>query len=133
MNFSSIPSWTIRLKDTPIHNVTLSEFNSQAIISRFDSHISIVNTNTGKIIRSIPFFEKDVFVSCSKFHPKHSNIIYPCGSHGQVGAYFIDKDKWKMKTHKTSNRIVTCDFNKDGSIFATAGQMPKISFYNLET
>jgi WD40 repeat protein len=38
-----------------------------------------------------------------------------------------------MKRYKTSNKIMTCDFNKDGSIFAVPGQMPKISFYNPET
>lgn len=131
--FSSVPSWSFTTKDRPIHHVSLNGLGSQVVVSQYNSEISILDGKTGNCNHSFRFFEKDVLVSCSRFHPKHSSIIYSCGAHGQVGIYLVNKKTWKVQIVQTENSIATCSFNNDGSAFAAAGKLPKISVYNPET
>mmetsp|Transcript_39131 Transcript_39131/g.45499 ORF Transcript_39131/g.45499 Transcript_39131/m.45499 type:complete len:419 (+) Transcript_39131:25-1281(+) len=129
----------------------LGKGEEELLVCRFDNEdlllacgtmngsVQIYQISTGKFLRS---FECAVNssspASCLRWRPlipgvKEKSVLLTANADGVITHWNIHDAKMMSQFKETENQVLALDFNKDGSLFATAGKDQKIRIYCEET
>lgn len=98
-----------------------------------DSFIRVYKTATQRLLCC--FSDKENYgvpITCIKFKPiAIDNILMSARVNGTISLWNIEKNQM-ISSMKEDNYIYTCEYNREGSKFATAGYDTKIRLYDHE-
>jgi COMPASS component SWD3 len=104
-----------------------------------DGSIRIYNTYTGKLYNVFNTeMEQPMPCMCIRWRPPNSkavskNVILTANANGSVQHWHTTSGKLLHTTFDELNQYYTCDYNNDGSQYATGGKDQKIRVYDEQT
>ncbi|KAM9315665.1 GATOR2 complex protein WDR24-like [Gastrophryne carolinensis] len=117
-----------------IYSLCFSPSAKQLAVGFGNGAIQIVNTESGSLASTLFSGHRTrQAITSLRYHPKNSNVLVAAGADGLISFYDVKSEINVHSLKEPENEIHALDYNKDGSVFATAGKDRNIRLYDSHT